>query len=155
MKLSTFEQENFEYLSKNLLNNENVLKMQNFIQHGRISTYDHCVDVAKTALHLNKVFKLNADEKTLVESGILHDFYLYDWHNASIKVPLFQMHGYTHAKKASINAKEILNVDDKTCEVIKSHMWPLTITSLPLSKEAWLICIADKLCSTKETLFKR
>ena len=89
MKLSTSEQEKFKELSKDLLNNNEVLKMQDFIQHGKVTTYAHCVDVAKMALHLNNILKMNADEKTLVEAGMLHDFYLYDWHDSSVKVPLF------------------------------------------------------------------
>ena len=155
MKLSTLEQEKFKELSKDLLNNNDVLKMQDFIQHGKVTTYAHCVDVAKMALHLNNILKMNADEKTLVEAGMLHDFYLYDWHDSSVKVPLFKMHGFTHAKKASENAKELIEVDEKTCKAIESHMWPLTLSSVPLSKEAWLLCIADKICATKETVFRR
>ena len=65
------------------------------------------------------------------------------------------MHGFTHAKKASENAKELIEVDEKTCKAIESHMWPLTLSSVPLSKEAWLLCIADKICATKETVFRR
>ena len=155
MKLSTLEQEKFDELSKDLLNNEDVLKMQDFIQHGKVTTYSHCVDVAKTALHLNNLLKLNADEKTIIEAGLLHDFYLYDWHDSSVKVPLFKMHGFTHARKASENAKVIINTDDKVCKAICSHMWPLTLRDIPLSKEAWLLCIADKICATKETVFRR
>ena len=68
MKLSTSEQEKFKKLSKDLLNNNDVLKMQDFIQHGKVTTYAHCVDVAKMALHLNNILKMNADEKTLVEA---------------------------------------------------------------------------------------
>lgn len=155
MKLNSFEEERFNNLSKDLLQNKDVLRMQDYIQHGKVSTYSHCIEVAKTALRLNTILNMHADEKILVEAGILHDFYLYDWHDASIKVPLFKMHGFTHAKKASENAKNLIKVDDKTCKAIESHMWPLNITSLPLSKEAWLLCIADKICASKETVIKR
>lgn len=155
MRLNSVEEERFNDLSKDLLNNKDVLRMQDFIQHGKVSTYNHCVEVAKTALRLNSLLKINADEKVLVEAGILHDFYLYDWHNASVKTPLFKMHGFTHAKKASDNAKNLINVDDRTCKAIESHMWPLNITNLPLSKEAWLLCIADKICASKETVKRR
>lgn len=155
MKLNSIEEDRFYSLSKDLLSNKDVLRMQDFIQHGKVSTYNHGVEVAKTALHLNSLLNMHADEKVLVEAGILHDFYLYDWHDASVRVPLFKMHGFTHAKKASENAKSLINVDDKTCKAIESHMWPLNITSLPLSKEAWLLCIADKICAGKETVKRR
>lgn len=155
MRLDALQQQNFNNLSKDLLNNSEVLKMKNYVQHGKISTYEHCVEVAKTALQLNKMFKLNANEKILVEAGILHDFYLYDWHDASVKVPLFKMHGFTHAKKASENAKQLLQADENTCKAIETHMWPLTLRNIPLSKEAWLLCLADKICATKETVKRK
>ena len=51
--------------------------------------------------------------------------------------------------------KEKLGVDEDTAKVIHSHMWPLNLTRLPASKEAWIVCIADKCCSLHETLFRR
>lgn len=155
MKLSVTQQNAFDNLSKDLLNNKDVLKMQDYIQHGKINTYTHCREVAKTALYLNRALKMKADEKVLVQAGILHDFYLYDWHKTSVKVPLFKMHGFVHAKKASENAKNILHADENVCKAISTHMWPLTLTHVPTSKEAWLLCMADKICAMKETVFER
>lgn len=155
MKLSKQQQLEFDSICDELKKDSNVLKMKDFIQHGSISTYDHCLDVASLAFYLSRGFKMKVDKEVLIKAAMLHDFYLYDWHNSSIKVPLFKMHGFTHADKASENAKDILHVDEKTAKAIKSHMWPLTIREIPTSKEAWLICLADKLCATKETIFKR
>lgn len=154
VKLDSSQQEAFNILSKELLNNSEVLKMQEFIQHGNITTYSHCINVAKMALYLSQKLNINVNNKTLIQACILHDFFLYDWHKANIRVPLFKMHGFTHALIASENAKKLLNVDDRTCEIIKSHMWPLNITYIPKSKEAWLLCIADKICATKEMVVK-
>ena len=39
--------------------------------------------------------------------------------------------------------------------IIRSHMWPLTFWHYPQSREAVIVCLADKIVSTKETLFKR
>lgn len=155
MRLDYSQQTKFDNYSNKLLNNKDVLKMKGFIQHGKISTYEHSIDVTKTALYLNTKLKLNADEKTIVEAGLLHDFYLYDWHNASVRVPLLKMHGFTHAKTAANNARNLLKVDDKICQAIESHMWPLNLFAIPKSKEAWLLCIADKICATKETVNRK
>ena len=46
------------------------------------------------------------------------------------------------------------DINDKEKEIIETHMWPLTITKFPKSIEAKIVCIADKLCSSKETIFR-
>ncbi|MBQ0036666.1 MAG: HD domain-containing protein [Firmicutes bacterium] len=135
-----------------IANDEKILKMKDYIQHGKINTYDHCVNVTNTALSLAKKLKMSVDEDVLIKAGMLHDYYLYDWHDASIHKPLFQMHGYTHPAVACENAKRDFDIDEKVEKAIKTHMWPLTLRSVPTSKEAWLICLADKACALKETI---
>jgi len=155
VQLSDRDLKDFDLLTSHLVNNENVLKMKDYIQHGQITTYDHVLTVAKLAFYLNRKYKIKADEKKLMESCILHDFYLYDWHTRDIKVPLFKMHGFTHPIDASKNARRLMNVDEDVARNIESHMWPLTLTRIPKSREAWLLCIADKYCASKETIFER
>ncbi|MBQ1521783.1 MAG: phosphohydrolase, partial [Erysipelotrichaceae bacterium] len=83
---------------------------------------------------------------------LLHDLYLYDWHDKPYSIKIFEMHGYTHPEEARKNAVRIFNVDEKIQKVIKSHMWPLTLRSFPDSREAAIVCIADKLVATRETI---
>ena len=64
---------------------------------------------------------------------------------------IFKMHGYTHPEEARSNAVKYFDVNEKIQNVIKSHMWPLTLRSIPRCKEAVLICMADKICALKET----
>jgi hypothetical protein len=33
-------------------------------------------------------------------------------------------------------------------------MWPWTLLHPPVCREGWIICLADKLCSAAETLFR-
>lgn len=145
----------FNEILKPYLNNEICLKMKEYIAHGRISVYEHAFSVAKMSYELVYQYKDNYNLKALIVSSFLHDLYLYDWHNKSIKVPLFKMHGYTHSFKAAENAYEYFKLDDKSLDMIKSHMWPLTLRTFPNSKEGWILCLADKLVASKETLFKR
>ena len=40
----------------------------------------------------------------------------------------------------------------ETTKIIETHMWPLTITKVPRSKEAFLVCFVDKIMALAETL---
>jgi uncharacterized protein len=134
-----------------------VNHMRNFIQHGDITTYDHCHRVAKLSYQINRKLHLHADEKELVSAAMLHDFFLYDWHDLP-KMPIRKLtykHGFTHAKVAADNAKKYLGASDKIHSIISSHMWPLNISKVPKSREAAILCFADKCIALRETLFER
>ena len=57
-----------------------VQRMREFIQHGDVTTYQHCKNVTLVSVWLNHRFHLGADETALAVGAFLHDFYLYDWH---------------------------------------------------------------------------
>ena len=153
MKKKSSDHHDFEHLLRDLDENGQVQKMKQYIQHGQVSTYDHCRDVAKTSFQLNRLLHLHADEETLVKGAMLHDFYLYDWHEKDNGT--HDWHGFIHAKRAADNARKYTDADEKTLDVIRSHMWPLNLTRLPRSREAWIVCLADKYVSAVETVMKR
>ncbi len=132
------------------LDNPEVQKMRGYVAHGRKNVYDHCLSVVVMAYQLNKRFKLHAARHTLLVGALLHDLYLYDWHDKPYSLNVFSMHGYTHPEEARKNAVRIFDVDKKIQKVIRSHMWPLTLRSFPSSKEAAIVCMADKLVATLE-----
>lgn len=137
-----------------LLEKEEIQKMKDFIQHGRVSTYEHCESVVKVSDKLSKKLRLkNLDRHAMLRGALLHDFYLYDWHDEDDGQ--HKMHGYHHAFVATDNASELADVGLKEQEIISTHMWPLNLTKIPKSREAWIVCLADKYVSTKETLFRR
>ena len=133
------------------LNDPHVQQMKEYIQHGSISTYKHAINVTKIAYRINKKLGLNADLEVLLTAALLHDFYLYDWHDR----PNGDLHGYKHPKRAVKKAVEIFDVNEEVQAAIESHMWPLTLRSKPKSPEAWIVCSADKIASTCETLWMR
>lgn len=153
MKLSRMEQKQFQELIKPFVKQKHVLRMKHFIQHGKITTYQHCFDVAKISFWLNRRLHLHANEKNLVTGACLHDFYLYDWHDK--RIPFHNVHGFFHSAIACRNAERIFHINGQVKNIIASHMWPLTLRKIPKCREAWIVCIADKYCSTIETLFKR
>ncbi len=130
-----------------------VRQMEKFIQHGRVTTFDHCRRVARFSGRINRRLHLHADEKVLLRGAMLHDFYLYDWHEKDNGT--HDWHGFIHADRAVSNAKKYHMIGREEEQIIYSHMWPLNITRVPQTKEAWIVCIADKFASVEETVFMR
>ena len=147
------DQQEIEKILHNIKRDSHVQEMKNYIQHGSVSTYEHCQKVAALSYKINKHLHLKADKDTLMKGAMLHDFYLYDWHHKDDGA--HDWHGYIHADIASKNAEKFLKADRKVRDIIESHMWPLNITRVPKSREAWIVCIADKCVSVKETLRNR
>ncbi len=130
-----------------------ALSMKSFIQHGKVTTYDHCMSVARLSYLMNRRMHLHADETSLIRGAFLHDFYLYDWHHCREQVG--RWHGFRHPGIALQKAEDIYPLNNRERNIIRSHMWPLTLHVLPTCREAAVVCVADKLCSAKETLLKR
>lgn len=53
---------------------------QRYMQHSDISVYKHCISVAYTSVELAERFSLNVNRKELIRGALLHDYFLYDWH---------------------------------------------------------------------------
>ena len=153
MNLTNLERIHLNGLLEEYKRNPKVQEMIRYIQHGSISTYEHCVSVTRVSYWLNKRLHLGADEKTLVTGAFLHDFYLYDWHDTGDGS--HRLHGYRHADRACDNAVKVFSVNKEIQKIIKCHMWPLNISRLPLTRAALIVCLADKYCSTIETFFMR
>ncbi len=137
----------YNVIVRDLINNELVIKMKDYIQHGNTTCYQHCVNVSYYSYIISKRLKL--DYLSAARAGLLHDFFLYDWHNLNEKVPLFKMHGFTHPQKALDNAKKHFELNEKEEDIILKHMWPLTV-KLPKYKESLIIIIVDKVCCISE-----
>ncbi len=130
---------------------KSVLKSN--MQHKNTSTYKHARNVAYNsfvlAKKLEKRYNLKFNYDELVEAAYLHDFCLYDWHT---KDKRHRLHGFRHPKIAAETAKNICGINKAEQDMIKTHMWPLTITKIPKSKEALLISVVDKAQAIKEII---
>lgn len=127
-KLTPEEEVRMHILLKGIADDPNALEMQKFIQHGSVTTYEHCLRVTRIAFWLNIHLHARADEASLVKGAFLHDFYLYDWHNCS---NITHWHGFKHARIARYNAETVFKLTDKEKDIIQSHMWPLNPTDIP------------------------
>ena len=144
------EEARFRELSRDLTEDIRVRRMSQYIQHGSTTTYDHVLRVARTAYRLNHILHLKADDYSLIRASILHDYYLYDWHQRGDR-----LHGYHHARIAADNALRDFAISPAEQAMIRSHMWPLNLFSIPLSRGGWLLTIADKIASAQETVMDR
>ena len=142
----------FDTLIHKYISTPIVQSMKQFIQHGNTSTYEHSLNVTETCFRMNRKLRIRANEKILMSAAILHDFYLYDWHEDSDD---HRLHGFFHPHKAAVNAKKYFNLGAKECKAIESHMWPLTFRKIPTSREAWILCLADKWCALSETFVRK
>ncbi len=129
---------------------KNFMSTKEYIQHGNMTVNDHCMNVAKYSIAISDKLHISCNRRDLIRGALLHDYFLYDWHekNSSIQ---HKLHGFYHPGKALKNASEEYSLTDRERDIIAKHMWPLTIVP-PKCKEAWIVSAADKWCSLLETL---
>ena len=92
--------------------------------------------------------KISMDVRSLAMGALLHDYFLYDWHEDD---PSHRLHGFTHPKKALKNAQKDYQLNWKEKNIIARHMFPL-VPIPPQCREAWLVCMVDKWCALSETV---
>ena len=118
-----------------------------FMQHGKVSVFEHSVGVTLVSLMLAEKFNMKVDTRSLVRGSLLHDYFLYDWHDYHPEVGL---HGFTHAKIAMENACRDFDLNEIEKDMIARHMFPLNLKP-PKYRESRILCIADKMAATCET----
>lgn len=136
--------------ASDILCSEKFKETRNHIQHGSIAVHRHCMDVARQSLKISRALHIPVNEREMVRGALLHDYFLYDWHDTSRENYQF-WHGFYHPGIALSNAERDFDLSQTERDIIKKHMWPLTVVP-PKCKEAWVVTMADKYCSTLETL---
>ncbi len=143
---------------KDILKSPKFQKSEQFIQHGTMSVRKHSIRVAMTALKISQMLPMKIKKRDLVRGALLHDYFLYDWHHIKVTpanlLRFYEMHGFTHPATALRNADRDFRLSNREKDIIRKHMWPLTIVP-PMCREAWIVTIADKYCSLMETLRMR
>ena len=137
---------------KEILHSESFHSEKKYMQHGSISCYMHSMAVTYISVRIAQRFNMNVDMASLVRGALLHDYFLYDWH---VKSPNRPLHGYFHAKRALKNAIRDFHINSTEQKIIYSHMFPLNISRIPQCREAAIVCLADKICATLETVHRK
>ncbi len=131
-----------------LKKNTRFLETKNFIQHGDTTVYSHQISVAKKSIELAEKYNLDVDMNSMIRGALLHDYFLYDWHDGKRER---MIHGFTHPMKAYLNAKSELGLNKIERDIIVKHMFPLTPLP-PKYLESWIVTYSDKYVSLVETL---
>lgn len=140
----------FIQYAKPTMDSEKVKSMEQYFQHGETSCLSHSIAVALISLKIVHHLGLKCDKQSLIRGALLHDYFLYDWHKSDKP---FRFHGLTHPKTALKNASTDFDLTHIEKDIIKKHMFPLTLTP-PKHRESLIVCLADKICAVYEVFSK-
>lgn len=135
---------------RDILSSKHHKQTKQDIQHGNMSVRQHEINVARYSLLISEKLGISCDRRALVRGALLHDFFRYDWHDREHS-SILRLHGLHHPGIALKNAEKEFALSSVEKEIIKKHMWPLTIVP-PTCREAWIVSAADKYCSLMETV---
>ena len=145
--LNSFDRKAAELIRRygsDILASEGMQKSRAFVQHGTQSIYDHSLHVTSMCIRLSRKFHIRIDERALVRGALLHDYFLYDWHEDGHK-----WHGFHHAATSLKNARRDFEIGQIEADMIWCHMFPLNLR-VPRCRESWILCVADKISSVAE-----
>lgn len=141
------EDETYMECVKDIMDNPVFQSMDLFMQHGDTTCKEHCIKVSYMSYGICR--RMGWDYAEAARAGLLHDLFLYDWHTHAKETGEY-FHGFTHPRKALINAEKYFDLTDREKDMILRHMWPLTPIP-PKSCEGLAIIYADKFCGLAET----
>lgn len=147
MKYSNHERQRFQQLLKAFSSRAELAAMKTTPQHKGNTSFAHCIGVTTLAFRIATKLRLRVDMRSLVHGAMMHDFYLYDTETMPYSD---YRHSLIHPKLSLENAEKVVHLNDRERNIILSHMWPIPGAPLPRCREAWLVCLADKICAWRE-----
>ncbi len=140
----------YDYLVKDIINNNNFNKIKNIPHHNTTDRYTHSLNVSYFAYRIARTF--GGDLKVVARSGLLHDFF-YEIPKDCLKAKeRIKLTAKDHPEIAMLNAQKEFGINEIEANAIVSHMYPLN-SSVPKHKESWIINLADKLVTIKEVSY--
>ncbi len=128
--------------ARSLLENPKLAILSQYNHHNGKSRLEHVKEVAYLSFLLGK--KLSLDCNSIVRGALLHDLFYYDWLREGPR-----LHGFRHPNISLKNAREITSLSKKEEDIIKKHMWPLTVIP-PLYMESLVVLSVDTFCSIRD-----
>lgn len=127
-----------------LLEHPMVKALSRYNHHKAKTRLDHVKEVAWLSFIWGK--RLSLDCRAIVRGALLHDLFFYDWMREGPR-----LHGFRHHNIALANARRLTELSPKEIDIIKRHMWPLTIIP-PRYAESLVVCMVDTFCSVRDYL---
>ncbi len=125
-----------------LMAHPSIIKLKDCNHHFGKTRLNHVLDVSWLSFKISKYFNLNC--QAAARGALLHDLFHYDWLREGPR-----WHGFRHPAIALRNASQAIELTDMEQDIIKKHMWPLTLVP-PKYAESWIVCLADIYCSWRD-----
>ena len=135
MKTGNDDIEYMEIVSE-ILKNREFNKLKDFTHH-KTTRMEHSKRVAYLSYRICK--KLDLDYVSAARGGMLHDFFLNKYNTKNSRKLLI-----SHPSIALNNAKKHFVLSDKEKNIIKCHMFPVSISVFPKYRESVVVSLVDK-----------
>lgn len=129
-----------------LLENDLVIELDQYIHHYCYTRLKHSLDVAYISFMIARV--LHWDSRSTARAGLLHDLFFYDWREEAFEDT---NHVKNHPQVALENARSICELDAREEDIILKHMW-LATARPPRYKEGFIVTFVDKYCASRELI---
>jgi len=141
-KEETMMEREFIDTARPLLELPEVVKLLQYEHHRGKTRLEHVKEVAFLSFLWSKRLSLDCD--AIVRGALLHDLFYYDWLHEGPR-----LHGFRHHNIALKNARKITLLTEKEEDIIKKHMWPLTVVP-PRYMESLVVSLVDTFCSARD-----
>lgn len=123
--------------------NHPIYKLLKEESHHGDNRYDHSIRVGINVYKFCRYYDIPYHNITV--AALLHDFFFNkDLGDVTVKQELTE-----HPKISVLNARKYFRVNNEICEMIRTHMYPVTLDR-PTTKEGLILSSIDKMVSTKE-----
>lgn len=127
---------------KDIINDDKFRKLDDIKHHGG-SRLDHVKKVSYYSFKISE--KLKLDSSAVARAGLLHDYFLEP--NTGIRKRTVSF--FRHPKNSLTTAKTQFDLSKKEENIIKSHMFPVSIY-IPRYRESVLVSLVDKAVASKD-----
>ena len=128
-----------------LIGGSNLSSMAGYPQHGNTCRLLHSVAVAYYSCRIASLLGARFHMRDMARGALFHDYFFGD--------PAHKKHWSRHPDIAWQNASKELDLTGIETDIIRTHMFPLTIRP-PKYREGAVVTLVDKGCSVYE-FFKR